>query len=67
MTKIVSARIRNKTHTKLIERCNKSCCTINEWLNELIQFHFTGTSEFDFGDDEFEDEEKSNSNSIQQM
>ena len=51
MTKTVSARIPNKIHSELIERCNKSGCTINEWINEAIQFTFSGTSDFDFGDE----------------
>ena len=52
MTKTVSARISNKIHSELIERCNKSGCTINEWINEAIQFTFSGSSNFDFGDEE---------------
>jgi len=55
MTKTVSARIPNKTHSELIEMCNKSGCTINEWINELIQYMFTGESEFDFGDEDVDE------------
>ena len=59
MTKTVSARIPNKTHSELIERCNKAGCTINEWINEAIQYLLTSSSEFDFGDDEELDEKES--------
>lgn len=63
MTKTVSARIPNKIHDELIERCNKSGCTINEWINEAIQFTFTGTSDFDFGEEKsIETESKSQDN-----
>ena len=52
MTKTVSARIPNKTHEELVERCNKVGCTINEWLNAAVDYLFTHSSDFDFGDDE---------------
>ena len=55
MTKTVSARIPNKTHDALRERCNKTGCTINEWINAGIDYIFTQTSEFDFGDDDKEE------------
>ncbi len=55
MTKTVSARIPNKSHEELVERCNKSGCTINEWLNAAVEYLFTHSSDFDFGDEE-EDE-----------
>jgi len=56
MTKTVSARIPNSKHEELVERCNKVGCTINEWLNAAIDYMFTSSSDFDFGDEE-EDEE----------
>ena len=58
MTKTVSARISNKNHQELLEKCNKVGCTINEWINEAIQYLLTNYSEFDFGDDEDEESEE---------
>ena len=52
MTKTVSARIPNKSHEELLERCNKVGCTINEWLNAAVEYLFTHSSDFDFGDEE---------------
>ena len=37
MSKTVSARISNNTHDKLLEKCNKSGCTINDYLNKFIE------------------------------
>ena len=51
MSKTVSARIPNKTHQELCEMCNKSGCTINDWLCACIDYIITGSSEFDFGDE----------------
>jgi len=64
MTKTVSARIPNKTHQELCEMCNKSGCTINEWLCAAIDYIMIGSSEFDFGDEEhneFDGEQKETS------
>jgi major membrane immunogen (membrane-anchored lipoprotein) len=52
MSRTVSARIPKETHEKLLERCNKAGCTINEWLCACIDYLLTGHSEFDFGDEE---------------
>ena len=52
MSRTVSARIPKDTHDELLERCNKAGCTINEWLNACIDYLLTGSSEFDFGDEE---------------
>ena len=54
MSRTVSARIPNEAHDKLLERCNRSGCTINEWLNASIDYLLTGSSDFDFGDEEEE-------------
>jgi len=51
LSKTVSARIPNQTHTKLCEMSNKAGCTINEWLCAAIDYIMTGSSEFDFGDE----------------
>ncbi len=58
MSRTVSARISNEVHDEIRERCNKAGCTINDWLVALIDFHFSGSSEFDFGDEEEVEEEK---------
>jgi len=52
----VSARISKEMHDELRERCNRSGCTINDWLVAAIEYLFTHSSEFDFGDPEYEDE-----------
>ena len=48
MTKTVSARIPNKRHDALRERCNQLGCTINEYIEHVIEFTLDGQSEFDF-------------------
>jgi biotin carboxylase len=58
MSRTVSARIPKETHEKLLERCNRAGCTINEWLCACIDYLLTGHSEFDFGDGEENDETK---------
>ena len=63
MTKTVSSRISNKDHQKLLQRCNTVGCTVNEWVNEAIQYMLTNYSEFDFGYDE-EDDKKVKSQNI---
>ena len=57
MSKTVSARIPNKNHEELLERCNRSGCTINEWLNECVNYLLTGSTDFDFGDESDEQSE----------
>lgn len=37
MSKTVSARISNETHKKLLEKCNKLGCSVNEYLNNHIE------------------------------
>jgi len=39
-------------HDELRERCNTSGCTINDWLVAAIDYLLTGSSDFDFGDEE---------------
>ena len=51
MSHTVSARISKETHDRLLERCNRAGCTINEWLCAAIDYLITGSSEFDFGDE----------------
>jgi hypothetical protein len=57
LSKTVSARIPNKNHQEIFERCNRSGCTINEWLNASIEFTLTGSSDFDFGEIEEDESE----------
>ena len=52
MSHTVSARISKISHDKLLDRCNRAGCTINEWLCAAIDYLITGSSEFDFGDEE---------------
>jgi len=44
-------------HDELRECCNKSGCTINDWLVAAIDYILTSSSDFDFGTDEEESEE----------
>ena len=52
MSKTVSARIPNKNHDTLRERCNQLGCTINEYIEHAIEFAMDGSTEFDFDVDE---------------
>ena len=54
MSRTVSARIPKELHEELRERCNKVGCSINDYLKASIEFALSGSSEFDFGNDEDE-------------
>jgi len=54
LSRTVSARIPNKNHDTLRERCNQLGCTINEYIEHLIEFALEGSTEFDFELDEYE-------------
>ena len=56
MTKTVSARISNKNHEELRERCNQLGCNINEFVGECVKFMLFNESDFQF---EPEDDEPS--------
>ena len=56
MTKTVSARIDNKVHNDLVERCNQLGCNINEFVGECVKFMLFNESDFQF---ELEDDEPS--------
>ena len=43
-------------HDELRERCNQAGCTMNDWLDAAIKYLLTGSSEFDFGDPDYEEE-----------
>ena len=66
MSRTVSARIPNKLHDELRERCNKAGCSINDWLVSAIEYLFTGSSEFDFGDPEEEEFTKEDESKLNQ-
>ena len=48
MSRTVSARIPNKKHEFLRERCNQLGCTINEFIEHSLEFALEGKSDFDF-------------------
>ncbi len=50
MTKIMSTRIDDKTHQKIIGRCNIEGCTVAHFLNCAIELAITGSTPFDFGE-----------------
>jgi len=52
LSRTVSARIPNKNHDILRERCNQLGCTINEYIEHAIEFALDGSTEFDFDLDE---------------
>ncbi len=58
MSKTVSARIPNKVHEELRERCNRLGCTINEFIEHAIEFAMGDTTEFEFDVEEPEIETK---------
>jgi len=57
MSRTVSARISKEMHDELRERCNRSGCSINDWIVAAIEYLFTHYSDFDFGDEEEDEEE----------
>ena len=52
MSKTVSARIPNKNHEALRERCNQLGCTINEYIEHAVEFALDGSTDFEFDLDE---------------
>jgi len=52
LSKTVSARIPNKNHELLRDRCNQLGCTINEYVEHAIEFAMDGSTEFEFDIDE---------------
>ena len=48
MSKTVSARLPNKNHELLRDRCNQLGCTINEYIEHAIEFEMDGSTEFEF-------------------
>lgn len=58
MSRTVSARLPNKRHDELRERCNQLGCTINEFIEHAIEFAMNGAAEFEFDVEEPEIETK---------
>ncbi len=56
MSRTVSARIPNEMHEELRERCNKVGCSINDYIKSSVEFALTGSTQFDFGDEESTEE-----------
>jgi hypothetical protein len=54
MTKTVSARIPEKLHEKIVNRCNELGCSVNEFLNASIELAIIGRADFVFGEPEDE-------------
>jgi len=52
LSKTVSARIPNKLHTELCERCNKVGCSINDFIQGSLELVINDTTDFDFGGEE---------------
>ena len=48
----MSARLENDTHQKLLDRCNKEGCRVNDFVKAAIDFVLHNSTEFDFGDEE---------------
>ena len=57
MSRTVSARIPNKLHEEIRERCNKVGCSINDFLEASLEFALHDYSEFDFGNEEDSEDE----------
>ena len=57
MTKTVSARIDNRVHNDLTERCNQLGCNINEFVSECVKFMLFNESDFQFEPEEDEPSE----------
>jgi len=56
LSKTVSARIPNKLHTELCERCNKIGCSINDFIQGSLELVINDTTDFDFGGKEESDQ-----------
>jgi len=48
LSKTVSAKIPNKRHEELRDRCNQLGCTINEYIEHSLEFELDGSTEFGF-------------------
>jgi len=52
LSKTVSARIPNKLHSELCERCNKVGCSINDFIQGSLELVINDYTDFDFGGEE---------------
>jgi predicted DNA-binding protein len=50
MSRIVSARIQNEMHERLRNKCNELGCTINDYLEGMVELLVNGSTEFDLDD-----------------
>ena len=64
MSRTVSARIPKDLHEELVERCNRVGCAIADFIHAAIEFAMYGSTEFDFGDEEDEIEDESETKEI---
>ncbi len=58
MSRTVSARIPTKMHDELRERCNLIGESINDFIIACLEVGLYNTTEFDFGDESEEMDEK---------
>lgn len=64
MTRTVSARIPNELHEELRERCNLIGESISDFIEASIEFILHNSSQFDFGDELVDDQEKKKHSSL---
>ncbi|AIF83437.1 hypothetical protein NTE_01369 [Candidatus Nitrososphaera evergladensis SR1] len=57
VTKTITARIPDEVHSEVLNRCNRAGVNINYFLNRALELVITGSSQFEFGDEEVEDDE----------
>lgn len=50
MSRIVSARIQKELHERLRDRCNNLGCTINDYLEGIIELLVNGSTDFELDD-----------------
>jgi predicted DNA-binding protein len=58
LSRTVSARIPKELHEKLRDKCNNIGCSINDYLIGSIELCLNDYTDFDFGDEEEETEER---------
>ena len=52
MSRTVSARIPKELHENIRDKCNNLGCSINEYLEGLIELLVNGSTKFDFDDND---------------
>ena len=57
--KPTSVRLDNELLEELDQRCGQLGCSRNDFIKNSVGFILTSSSDFDFGDDEIEEESKS--------